>query len=229
MTPWTIQPLEFSRPGYWSGQPFPSLGDLAGSQVFRNAGWSLSAKPQGKLKNTGVGSLSLLQGIFPTQGLNPGLLHCRRILYRLSHQRSPIRRGQGHRHIPQWQDCRSHTCGAAVLVKTSRVELGVFSQLGEERDGGASGPNEGCWALGLWRQKGNGVLPGASRFMLQGGAGGPRPKARPSRCQHRRGPLCKPAPVHTISPILPRETGSGVTQVCRLRFYNPRYLLSRTR
>ena len=35
-------------------------------------------------KNTGVGSLSFLQGIFPTQGLNPGLLHCRHILYRLS-------------------------------------------------------------------------------------------------------------------------------------------------
>ena len=37
-------------------------------------------------QNTGVGSLSLLQGIFPTQGLNPGLLHCRRILYQLSHK-----------------------------------------------------------------------------------------------------------------------------------------------
>ena len=32
-------------------------------------------------QNTGVGSLSLLQGIFPTQGLNPGLRHCRQILY----------------------------------------------------------------------------------------------------------------------------------------------------
>ena len=41
-------------------------------------------------KNTGVGCHALLQGIFPTQGSNPGLLHCRRILYRLSHQRSPI-------------------------------------------------------------------------------------------------------------------------------------------
>ena len=40
-------------------------------------------------KNTGVGSHSLLQGIFPTQGLNPGLLHCRHILYHLSHQGSP--------------------------------------------------------------------------------------------------------------------------------------------
>ena len=40
-------------------------------------------------QNTWVGSLSLLQGIFPTQGSNPGLLHCRWILSQLSHQRSP--------------------------------------------------------------------------------------------------------------------------------------------
>ena len=39
-------------------------------------------------KNTGVGSHSLLQGIFPNQGSNPGLLFCRHILYHLSHQRS---------------------------------------------------------------------------------------------------------------------------------------------
>ena len=38
---------------------------------------SLPAEPQGKPKNTGVGSLSLLQGIFPTQGLKQGLLHCK--------------------------------------------------------------------------------------------------------------------------------------------------------
>ena len=38
----------------------------------------------------GLGSHSLLQGIFPTQGLNLGLLHCRWILYHLSHRRSPI-------------------------------------------------------------------------------------------------------------------------------------------
>ena len=40
-------------------------------------------------QNTGVGSLSLLQGIFPTHGLNPGLLHCRQILYQLSHKGRP--------------------------------------------------------------------------------------------------------------------------------------------
>ena len=41
-------------------------------------------------QNPGVGSGSLLQGIFSTQGSNPGLLHCRWILYRLSHQESPL-------------------------------------------------------------------------------------------------------------------------------------------
>ena len=40
-------------------------------------------------QNTGVGSLSLLQGIFPTQGSNPDLPHCRRILYQLSYLGSP--------------------------------------------------------------------------------------------------------------------------------------------
>ena len=40
-------------------------------------------------KNTGVGCHALLQGIFPTQGSNPGLPHCRRIPYQLSHQGSP--------------------------------------------------------------------------------------------------------------------------------------------
>ena len=40
-------------------------------------------------QNTGVGSLSLLQGIFPTQGSNPGLPHCTWILYQLSHKGSP--------------------------------------------------------------------------------------------------------------------------------------------
>ena len=42
-------------------------------------------------QNTEVGSCSFLRGIFPTQGLNLGLLHCRRILYQLSHQGSPHR------------------------------------------------------------------------------------------------------------------------------------------
>ena len=43
-------------------------------------------------KNTGAGCHFLLQGIFPTQRLNLGLLHCRQIVYHLNHQGSP---GQG--------------------------------------------------------------------------------------------------------------------------------------
>ena len=56
--------------------------------------WSRSVVPdslQPPGQNTGMGSLSLLQGIFPTQGSNPGLPHCRQILYQLSHQGSPRR------------------------------------------------------------------------------------------------------------------------------------------
>ena len=40
-------------------------------------------------KNTGVSCCALFQGIFPTQELNPGLPHCRQILYCLNHQGSP--------------------------------------------------------------------------------------------------------------------------------------------
>jgi len=50
---------------------------------------SLPAEPPGKLKNTGVGSLSLLQGIFLSQELNGSLLHCRQILCQLRYQVSP--------------------------------------------------------------------------------------------------------------------------------------------
>ena len=55
---------------------------------------SFPAEPQGKPKNTGVGSPSLLQGIFPTQELNRGLLHCRQILYQLRYEGSPGDGGQ---------------------------------------------------------------------------------------------------------------------------------------
>ena len=50
---------------------------------------SLPAEIQGKPKNTGVGSLSLLQWIFQTQESNQGLLHWRRILYQLSYEGNP--------------------------------------------------------------------------------------------------------------------------------------------
>ena len=54
-------------------------------------------------KNTGVGSQSLLQGIFLTQELNLGLLHCRQILYHLKHQGSPFSTamGEGNSAVPR--------------------------------------------------------------------------------------------------------------------------------
>ena len=70
VTPWTIFSIEFSRSIYWSGQPFPSPGDLPNSGIEpRSPAFqadSLPAEPPGKPKNTGLGSLSFLQWIFPT-------------------------------------------------------------------------------------------------------------------------------------------------------------------
>ena len=76
--------MEFCRPEYWSGQPFPSPGDLPNPGMESRSPTlqadSLPVEPPGKPKNTEVGSLSLLQGIFPNQKLNRGPLHCRQIL-----------------------------------------------------------------------------------------------------------------------------------------------------
>ena len=84
--------MEFSRPEYWSGWPFPSPGDLPNPGIEPRSPTlqadSLPAEPQGKPKKTGMGSLSLLQQTFPTWELDQGLLHCRWILYQLRYQRS---------------------------------------------------------------------------------------------------------------------------------------------
>ena len=73
-------------------QPFPSPGDHPNPDFKPRSPTlqvdSLPAEPQGEPKNTGVGSLSLLQGIFLIQELNWGLLNCRQILYQLSYQGS---------------------------------------------------------------------------------------------------------------------------------------------
>ena len=85
--------MRFSKQAYWSGLPFLSPGDLPNPRMKPRSPTlqvdSLPAESPGKPKNTGVGSLSLLQQTFPTQGFNSGLPHCRRILYHLSHQESP--------------------------------------------------------------------------------------------------------------------------------------------
>ena len=81
LRPYGLQPTRllcpwgFSRQEYWSGLPRPPPGDLPnpGFPHCRRILYCLS-------QNTGIGSLSLLQGIFPTQELNQGVLHCKWIL-----------------------------------------------------------------------------------------------------------------------------------------------------
>ena len=86
-------PWGFSRQEYWRGVPYPSPEDLLNQRLKPRSPSlqvdSLLTEPPGKPKNTGVGSLSLFQGIFPIQELNQSLLHCRCILYQLSYQGSP--------------------------------------------------------------------------------------------------------------------------------------------
>ena len=85
-------PWRFSRQEYWSGLPCPPPGDLLNpgfkprSPALQRD--SLPSEPPGKPKNPGVGSLSLLQGIFLSQESNWDLLHCRLILFQLSYQGS---------------------------------------------------------------------------------------------------------------------------------------------
>ena len=79
-------PVDYSLPGSSVHGIFQAKVLEWGAIAFSDGPYS----PWNSLRqNTGVGSLSLLQGIFPTQGSNPGLLHCRQILYQLSHKGTP--------------------------------------------------------------------------------------------------------------------------------------------
>ena len=98
--------LGFSRQEHWSGLPFPSPMHESEKGKWSHSVVSNSLRPHGlqptlsdpigcslpwdfQGKSTGVGCHFLLQGIFPTQGLNPGLPYCGQTLYPLSHQGSP--------------------------------------------------------------------------------------------------------------------------------------------
>ena len=105
-------------------------------------------------QNTGVGSLSLLQGIFPTQGLNPGLLYCRQILHQLNHKGSPSTHStkpQNRMLCPQWTKMpallpwrKSHGENLATSGRPSRGDLygprAVKVPFGKQMDC----PAEGC-------------------------------------------------------------------------------------
>ena len=77
---------------FWIHRAFVSMkSESEGRSVMSNFLWphGLYCPWNSPGQNIGVGSLSLLQGICPAQGLNPGPQHCRQILYQLSHQGSP--------------------------------------------------------------------------------------------------------------------------------------------
>ena len=83
----------FSRQEYWSGLLCPPPGDGVEPRSPALQVDSLPSEPPGKSKNTGVDSLSLLQGIISTGELNQGLQHCKWILYQVSYQGSlPIKK-----------------------------------------------------------------------------------------------------------------------------------------
>ena len=90
---WTVacqDPLSMGKVQEWVAMP-SSRGSSQPRDWTRSPALqadSLPAEPQEKSKNTGVGSLSLLQRLFLTQESNQGLLHCRQILYQLSYERS---------------------------------------------------------------------------------------------------------------------------------------------
>ena len=105
-SPGTVQFCEilWRNPNLWNTESKTVLSWLLTIKVIKNMKkWSESHSvvsdslwPHGLYspwnspgQNTGMGSLSLLQGIFPTQGSSPGLPHCRQILYQLSHKGSP--------------------------------------------------------------------------------------------------------------------------------------------
>ena len=92
----TRLPCPWNSPGQNTGLGSRSLtpGDLPNPGIEPRSPTlqadSLPHEPQGKPKNTGVGSLSLLQQIFPTQESNRGLLHRTCILYQLSYEGSHL-------------------------------------------------------------------------------------------------------------------------------------------
>ena len=86
----------WNSPGqeYWIGYHFSSPGNLPNPEIEPMSPAlqvdSLPAEPQMKAKNTGVGSVFLLQWIFLTQESNWGLQHCRWIFCQLNYEESPI-------------------------------------------------------------------------------------------------------------------------------------------
>ena len=123
--------MEFSRKEYWDGVPCPLPGDLPNPGIKSRSPAlqedSLLSESPGKPRNTGVGSLALLQGIFLTQESNQGLLHYRQILYQLSYQGSP--------RYKRWFMGKESACNAE-----DQEDAGSIPGSGRSSEGGNDNP-----------------------------------------------------------------------------------------
>ena len=97
---------------------FSSPGALPQARILEWVAF-LFSRDSSPGQNTGVGSLSLLQGLFPTQGLNPGLLHCRWILYQMSHTHTHT---HTHTHIYHQQLIFISTQGELELCNSDGIQ-----------------------------------------------------------------------------------------------------------
>ena len=120
-----------SRQEEWSGLPYPPSGDLPNPGIKPRSPAlqedSLPSEPPGKPKNTGVGSLSLPQGMLPIQESKWGLLHFWRILYQLSYQRS--HRATGGFYLIKLKPFILHRNGVGRRLKTTHLGREVLPAL----------------------------------------------------------------------------------------------------
>ena len=123
--------------------------------------WSHGLKPTSLLcswgspgKNTGVGCLFLLQGIFPTQGSNPDL-HCRQILYQLSHQESPLLLNLDiKRKTRDWLEKAMATHSSTLAWKIPWMEEpGRLQSMGSQRVGHDWATSLSLFTFIHWRRK----------------------------------------------------------------------------
>ena len=116
----------WNSPGQNTGVGSLSLpGDLPNPGIESRSptlqGDSLPAEPPGKPENTGVRSLSLLQGIFPTQGSNQGLLHCRQT--QLSYQGSTGKVNKEKKGLEDGEDEARGGCGPELIQSCVRLRV----------------------------------------------------------------------------------------------------------
>ena len=132
-------------------QPFLLFKNLF-SNIYHTWKWKLQSyptlRPHGLYsswnspgQNTGVGNFSLLQGNFPSQGSNPGLPHCRQILYQLSHKGSPkilewvaypFSRGSSQTRSWTWVSCIAG--GFFTIWATRETHSGILLSHKKERN-----------------------------------------------------------------------------------------------